>query len=139
MANSINVATIVGKIGRDAETAFMPSGISKTTFSVATEYGYKKDNEWVNTTTWHNVVMWRNEKLADRLQKGVTVAVSGRIENRSYDDKNGVKKYISEIIATEVVPFFSPRPSESEGSGEVVSRPRQSQVKQQIGDDDIPF
>jgi single-strand DNA-binding protein len=139
MANSINVAIIVGKIGRDAETVFTPSGISKTTFSVATEYGYKKDNEWVNTTTWHNVVMWRNEKLADRLQKGVTVAVSGRIENRSYDDKNGVKKYISEIIAESVVPFFSPRPSEAEGSGEVASRPRQSQVKQQIGDDDIPF
>lgn len=113
MALSINVATIVGKIGRDAETAFTPSGIAKTTFAVATEHGYKKDDQWVNTTTWHNVVMWRNEKIADRLQKGVTVAVSGRIENRSYDDKNGVKKYISEIIAESVVPFFSPRPSES--------------------------
>lgn len=138
MANSINVATIVGKIGRDAETAFTPSGIAKTTFSVATEYGYKKDNEWVNTTTWHNVVMWRNEKLADRLQKGVTVAVSGRIENRSYDDKNGVKKYISEIVAESVVPFVPARPSEIENSGEVVSRPRHTQSNQ-VGDEDIPF
>ena len=102
MARSFNQATLMGTLGRDAETAFTASGIAKTTFSLATNRRYKKGEEWVEETTWHNIVLWRSENLANYLTKGKQVFVAGRIDNRSYE-KDGQKRYISEIIADEVL------------------------------------
>lgn len=104
MARSLNRATLIGNLGRDAETGFTPSGISCTKFSVATERRWqdKQSGEWKSETDWHNCVLWRAENLAQYLTKGKQVYVEGRIQTRSYE-KDGEKRYATEIIADNVL------------------------------------
>ena len=96
---------MVGNLGRDAETKFTPSGIARTTFSVATARRYKdqQTNEWKEDTDWHNVVLWRSENLANYLTKGKQLYIEGRLSSRSYDDKDGNKKYVTEVVAEDVI------------------------------------
>ncbi len=105
MAKSLNQVTLVGRLGKDAETRFTPGGVSVTSFSVATERSWKdqKSGEWVSETDWHNVVLWKKEKLAGYLSKGTTVCVTGRLQTRNYEDKGGGKRYVTEVIAEDVV------------------------------------
>jgi single-strand DNA-binding protein len=96
---------LAGVLGRDAETKFTPSGQAVTNFSVATSYSYKQKNsdEWLENTEWTNVVLWGQEKLASYLTKGSKVSLTGRLSTRSYEDKDGHKKYVTEVIADNVV------------------------------------
>lgn len=104
MSRSVNKVTLLGHLGRDAETAFTGNGTAVTKFSVATSHRWKdKDSgEWKEDTNWTNVVVWRQEKLGELLTKGKQVFVEGRLQNRSYE-KDGEKKYVSEVVAEEVV------------------------------------
>jgi single-strand DNA-binding protein len=146
MPKSINKVILVGNLGRDAETKFIPSGAAVTNFSVATARRWKdQSGEWKEETEWHNVQIWKAEKLAEYLRKGTTVYVEGRLKNRSYEDKDGQKRYVTEIIADDVILLGG---GKSDGDG-VVSRPRSSQGQarpsdtssQSLGitDDDVPF
>lgn len=101
MTRSVNMAILVGNLGKDAETKFTPSGVAKTTFSVATVRRFKSGDEWKEETEWHNVILWKSENLAQYLTKGKSVYVQGRIQTRSYD-KDGEKRYITEIVADTV-------------------------------------
>ena len=94
MYNSI---TIVGNLGKDPETRTTPQGHSVTTFSVATTETYKQEKK----TTWHRVITWNKlaEICQEYLVKGKLVLIEGRQEHRQYDDKDGNKRSISEIIA----------------------------------------
>lgn len=103
MSKSVNKVILVGNLGKDAETKFTPSGVAKTTFTIATSRSWKKGDEWQEETQWHNVVLWRNENLSTHLLKGKQVYVDGRIETRSYDGKDGQKRYITEIVADTVI------------------------------------
>lgn len=96
---------LIGNLGRDAETKFTPSGTSVTRFSVATARRWqdKASGEWKEETNWTNVVMWRAEKIANYLTKGKRVYVEGRLETRSYEDKDGQKKYSTEVICDDVI------------------------------------
>lgn len=100
MARSVNVCHFIGNLGRDAATSYTPSGIAKTTFSIATERKWKdkQSGEWKTETDWVPVVLWRSENLANYLLKGTSVYVQGRYTSRSYE-KDGEKKYITEIVA----------------------------------------
>lgn len=72
--------------------------------SLATEHSFKDaSGDWKRNTQWHNIVMWGNEKLAALLVKGAKVVVTGRLETRSYEDKNGDKKYVTEVVANDVI------------------------------------
>jgi single-strand DNA-binding protein len=104
-SRSVNKVILVGNLGRDAETKFTPSGAAKTTFSIATTRSWKdqQTNEWKEETNWTNVVLWRQENLANYLMKGKQVYVEGRLQTRSYDDKEGKKAYITEVVADEVI------------------------------------
>lgn len=143
---SVNKVIMLGRLGKDAETKFTPSGIAKTTFSVATERRWKNQSgEWQSETDWSNVVLWRSENLAPYLTKGQQVYLEGRLSNRSYE-KDGEKKYITEVVADEVILCGSKR--EGSGDGETTSRPRtgknapqQSQGGEYDPDDDpnVPF
>lgn len=107
----VNRAIIVGNLGRDPELK-QAGSTPVCTFSVATskkwtdESGEKKEN-----TTWHNIVCFRKtaEFASKYLKKGSSVFIEGEIQNRSYDDKDGVKKYTSEILASNIQ-FVGPRP-----------------------------
>ena len=104
-SRSVNKVLLIGNLGRDAETKFTPSGVSVTRFSVATTRRWKdqQTNEWKDETNWSNVVLWRQENLANYLTKGKQVYVEGRLQTRSYDDKDGKKVYSTEVVADEVI------------------------------------
>jgi single-strand DNA-binding protein len=104
-SRSVNKVLLIGNLGRDAETKFTPSGVSVTRFSVATTRSWKdqQTNDWKEETNWTNVVLWRQENLANYLTKGKQVYVEGRLQTRSYDDKDGKKVYSTEVVADEVL------------------------------------
>jgi single-strand DNA-binding protein len=99
-ARSVNKVILVGRLGKDAETKFTPSGVARTTFSVATNRRWKdqQTGDWKEETDWHNIVLWRAENLANYLTKGTQVYVEGRLSSRSYDDKDGNKRYVTEVV-----------------------------------------
>src|SRR3954447_8208531 len=93
-SRSVNRVIILGHLGRDAETAFTPSGASVTKFTVATTRSWKdpQTNEKREETNWANVVLWRQENVGAFLTKGKQVYVEGRLQTRSYDEKETGKK-----------------------------------------------
>ncbi|MGE5645275.1 MAG: single-stranded DNA-binding protein [Acidobacteriota bacterium] len=151
-SRSVNKVILVGHLGRDAETRFTTGGAAKTTFSIATSRRWKdqQTGEWKEETDWHNVVLWRSENLANYLTKGKQVYVEGRLQTRSYDDKDGKKTYITEVVAEDVI-LLSNRGGEAGGAGPEhapASAPRGPQrvptapsgdPAGPIGDDDVPF
>jgi single-strand DNA-binding protein len=104
-SRSVNKVILVGHLGRDAETKFTPSGAAVTKFAVATSRSWKdqQTNEWKEETNWTNVIVWRQENLANYLTKGKQVYVEGRLQTRSYDDKDGKKVYTTEVVADDVL------------------------------------
>src|SRR5579884_4300567 len=104
-SRSLNKVHLIGHLGRDAETRFTPSGAAFTRFSVATNRRWKdqQTGEWKEETDWVNVVLWRAENLANYLTRGKQVYVEGRIQTRNYDDKDGKKVYVTEVVADDVI------------------------------------
>jgi single-strand DNA-binding protein len=104
-SRSVNKVILLGNLGKDAETRFTPQGAARTTFSVATSRRWKdqQTGEWKEETDWHNIVLWRSENLANYLTKGQKVYVEGRLQTRTYDDKDGNKKYATEVVADDVI------------------------------------
>lgn len=154
MARSLNKVMLIGNLGRDAETRFTTSGSAVTSFSVATTRRWKdqQTGDWKEETNWTNVVLWRQENLGQYLTKGKQVYVEGRLQTRSYDDKDGQKKYITEVVADDVMLLGGPGRSEGGEEGGMQSMPRGAQgrpkpMAQQspepfdpgITDDDVPF
>jgi single-strand DNA-binding protein len=112
-----NRVQLIGNLGQDPETKTLESGKKVTHFTLATDEGYKNsEGQKVSETTWHNIVAWNGlADIADRfLKKGREVAVEGRIVYRSYEDKNGVMKYITEIVLNDLVLLRSGRGQEKE-------------------------
>ncbi len=160
-SRSLNKVMLLGHLGKDAETKFTPSGVARSTFTVATNRRWKdqQSGEWKEETDWHNVVMWRSENLANYLQKGKQVYVEGRLQSRSYEDKDGQKRYITEVVADDLILLGSGRGDSggAPGGGDYerpVSMPRSAQRPQPqahsqpapaedfgqgITDDDVPF
>lgn len=137
---SVNKVILVGNLGKDAETKFTPSGVAKTTFSVATTRRWKQaqSEEYQEKTDWHNVVLWRSEAVSAYLLKGKPVYVEGRIETRDYE-KDGQKRYITEIVADNVILLGG---NDREASAPAPSKrtaPAPTTAAGGIDDDDVPF
>jgi single-strand DNA-binding protein len=155
-SRSVNKVILIGHLGKDAETKFTPAGVSVTKFSVATNRRWKdqQTGEWKEETDWANVVLWRQENLANYLTKGKQVYVEGRLQTRSWDDKDGKKQYMTEVVADEVIllggrggdgggqeagpqpvsmPRSAPRPQPAAQAGNEMG------ADQGITDDDVPF
>lgn len=161
-SRSVNKVILVGHLGKDAETKFTPSGQSVSNFTLATSRRWKdqQSNEWKEETDWHNVVLWRAENLANYLTKGKQIYVEGRLQTRSYDDKEGKKRYVTEVVAEDVI-LLGGRGEGGPGGGDeysqerMVSQPRSMQQQAPrgrsaqssspssfdpgISDDDVPF
>ena len=92
-SRSVNKVILIGHLGRDAETAYTASQVPVTKFSVATSRRWKDQatGDWKEETDWSRVVLWRGEAVAPYLLKGKQVYVEGRLQTRSYDDKDGKK------------------------------------------------
>ncbi len=151
---SVNKVILIGHLGRDAETAFTASQVSVTKFSVATNRRWKdqQSGEWKEETNWSDVVLWRGENVAPYLTKGKQVYVEGRLQTRSYDDKDGKKVYRTEVVAEDVILLGGRGEGGSPDEGfsqeaPMRSAPRARQAPVQsapaasegVGDDDVPF
>jgi single-strand DNA-binding protein len=157
----VNKVILVGHLGKDAETKFTPGGAAVTRFSVATNRRWKdkQSGEWKEETDWSNVVLWQSENLANYLTKGKQVYVEGRLQTRSYEDKDGKKVYSTEVVADDVIllggqgggggrsggdehsqqPVSMPRGGQRSGSASAQSAPQADTFGQGITDDDVPF
>ena len=102
---SVNKVILVGRLGRDPETRFTSGGQAVANFTMATDYSYKDRNgERQKRTEWHKIVAWRKlaEIVQQYLKKGSLIYIEGRIETREWQDKEGQKRYTTEIIANEM-------------------------------------
>lgn len=155
---SINKVIIVGNLGRDPETRYMPNGDAVTNVSIATtlKWKSKESGESVEETEWHRVVFRGRlaEIAGEYLKKGRQVYVEGRLKTRKWTDKEGAEKYTTEIIATELQMLGSREgmgapdedgyeaPTRSAPARAPAARPAaQSPASTGFGeaDDDIPF
>ncbi|HEV8130473.1 MAG TPA: single-stranded DNA-binding protein [Acidobacteriota bacterium] len=150
--SSVNKVILVGRLGKDPELRYTPSGSPVANFSLATDENWKdKNGERQQRTEWHNIVVW--DKLAEicgqYLTKGRLIYIEGRLQTREWDDRDGNKRRTTEIVATNMVMLGSK--AEGGGTGATRESPRQpvqapvqaqtSEATPDIGitDDDIPF
>lgn len=100
MARGLNKVMLIGNLGRDAETRHTQSGTAVTNFTVATARRYKDaEGNWRDATDWHDVVLWRGDRVAPYLRKGTQVYVEGRLQTRSWEDQSsGQKRYRTEVV-----------------------------------------
>ena len=116
---SLNKVMIIGNLGRDPEMRYTPSGQAVTQFTVAVNRNYKDgQGEWQEETEWFRVVAWGPlaERTAEYLRKGRKVYVEGRLQTRQWEDRDGQKRYTTELIANTCTPLDR-RPQE-EGGGD---------------------
>tara|TARA_Y100000992_G_C21109083_1_gene416383 strand:+ start:169 stop:576 length:408 start_codon:yes stop_codon:yes gene_type:complete len=134
--SGVNKVILLGNLGKDPEVRRLDDGRGVANFSLATSETYKnKSGEKVTNTEWHNIVLW--SPLADiaenYLKKGSQVYIEGKIANRSYEDKDGVKKYISEVVGREIT--LLGRPPEQQENSQISS----IENKKKSEEDDLPF
>lgn len=106
MNNLRNKIQLIGNLGSDPEVKTFDSGKKKVNLSLATSDNYYDANgDKVEQTQWHNVIGWgKTADIAEKyLRKGSEIAVDGKVQYRSYEDKNGEKKYITEIVVNEML------------------------------------
>ncbi len=156
MAKSINKATLIGNVGKDPEVKFLPSGAAVANFTLATSERFKdKGGEFQERTEWHNLVAFQRlaEIVRDYVKKGSKLYVEGRIQTRSWDDKDNQKHYKTEIVVNDLVLLSGrgeggesggySRSSSSSSSSPYDQRPpaHADELVQstEITDDDIPF
>jgi single-strand DNA-binding protein len=97
---------LIGNLGKDPEVRAIPSGVKVANFPIATSESYNdKSGQRVEKTEWHNIVMWRGlAEVAEKyLKKGNPVFIEGRLQTRSWDDQSGQKRYMTEIVADNMV------------------------------------
>src|ERR1700757_5221974 len=99
--SGINKVILIGHLGKDPELRTLDGGVSVTSFPLATSESFNKDGQRVEQTEWHNIVMWRGlvDQAAKFLQKGKLVYIEGKLRTRSFEDKDGIKKYTTEVVA----------------------------------------
>ncbi|MBQ8702991.1 MAG: single-stranded DNA-binding protein [Bacteroidales bacterium] len=101
----VNKVILVGNVGKNPDVVTFPSDgatpVKKASFPLATTEARRRDNERVEITEWHNVVCWRGlADVAERiLSKGAQIYVEGRLQSRSWEDKEGNKRHVTEVVA----------------------------------------
>lgn len=103
---SINKVILIGNLGKDPELRYTSSGTAVASFSIATSETWKNaDGDIQESTQWHSLVAWKKlaEICGEYLHKGSRVYVEGRLQYRTYDDKNGVKRYVTEVVLENLV------------------------------------
>ena len=140
---SINKVILIGHVGKDPDVRYLDNGVVKCTFSLATSENYKnKAGEKVTNTEWHNIVIWRDlAKIAETyVKKGMQLYLEGKISTRSYQDKDGVQRRITEITADSFQMLGKKQEGQQTGENEEKLKSETSPVEEPPQDaDDLPF
>ena len=144
MAGSVNKVILVGNLGRDVELRYTPGGAPVATLSMATtDVWNDKSGQRQEKTEWHRVVLWgkQAESLQEYLVKGRQIYVEGRLQTRQWDDRDGNKRYTTEIRADRVVLLGSRGGGGGTSRGESQERPAPAVAgaPAELTEDDIPF
>ena len=142
----VNKVILIGNLGADPEIRHTQGNVSVTTLRLATTERYKDRNgDRQERTEWHNVVLWRGlAEIAERyLRKGSTIYIEGRLETRSWEDKNGQKRYTTEIVATDMTMLDSRGDAGGDAAGgdepPPPAEPDLGPSSPSTDDDDLPF
>ena len=144
MARTINQSFLLGNLGGDAEFRTLASGEELATLRLATSRSFRRaDGEWADETEWHDVVVWKADRLRDhrdRLRKGDQVHVAGRLRTRSWEDREGHKRQRTEVacFAGDVILLAPAQAGAGADPGEGAAREAGS-PSPGGSDDDIPF
>ena len=132
-----NQATVIGHLGADPELRYTGSGTAVCNARLATTEKYKKDGEVVQDTTWHSIVLWGKlaEVCAEHLRKGDAAMFVGPIQNRSYEDRDGNTRYVTEIKALQMVMLGGGKGATGGGT----SSPAKQQAQSFEPDDELPW
>ena len=102
----INKVTLIGNLGKDPEVRKLENGTAVANFSLATSESYKDKNsgEWITQTEWHKIAAWRQlaERVEKYLKKGSKIYLEGKLKTREYEDKDGNKRYVTEVVANTI-------------------------------------
>ncbi len=136
MAKSLNKAMLIGNLGSDPELRYTSSGVAVANFNIATSMKWTDpDGNAQEKTEWHSIVAWRKlaEICGEWLKKGRRVYIEGRIQTRTWDDKNGVKHWKTEIIADDMIML--------DGRGEAAAEPvpPTEEASPAEKEEDLPF
>lgn len=137
--SGINKVILVGHLGKDPEVRHLDGGVTVASFPLATSETYNKDGRKIEQTEWHNIVMWRGlaDVAAKYLQKGKLVYIEGKLRTRHFEDKEGHKKYTTEIVAENFT--LLGRKSDFEG-GNTGAEKQEIEVEYKADEgDDLPF
>jgi len=141
---SLNKVMLIGNLGKDPEMKYTPSGQAVATFSLATTSKWKnKEGNAQENTQWHNIKVWgRQAEIAQQyLKKGRQIYVEGRLETRSYDDKDGNRKWFTEVIAMQFLMLGNKRDDAGGGGdyGGGAGQPQPQPSTPMGEEDDLPF
>lgn len=144
MARGLNKVMLIGNLGSDPEIKYAPSGTAIANFNLATsENRRNKNGEWQEATEWHKIVMFAKqaELCKDYLKKGSKVYIEGRLQTRSWEDKNGQKRYLTEVVGLNLVMLDQKGTIPAKGREEVVpdAVPETPLDEFPEGEDDLPF
>lgn len=136
---TFNRAILIGRLGKDPELRYTTSGIPITSFSLATGQSYKdKEGKVVEQTDWHKIVAWRKlaEICGQYLKKGSLVCVEGQLKTRYYDDKDGVKRSVTEVVVETLQMLGAKMESDKSPEPEV---PVAELAVETVGNEGMPF
>ena len=143
MSRSINRVELLGHLGQDINVRFTPNGTQVGQFSIATSRRWKdkNTNEWKEETDWHNCVLWRCENVQNFLTKGKQVYVSGRLQTRNYEDKEGIKRYVTEVVVDDLILLGGGQGEQSRPGSSAGPRSNSAPPPGEHGitDEDVPF
>ena len=135
----VNKAILIGNLGKDPELRYTPSGQPVTQFPLATTSRWKdRNDQWQDRTEWHRIVIWgrQAETANEYLKKGSPVYIEGRIQYRSWEDKDGNKRYVTEIVALQMRLLGRKVEETAEESKEVAEEEVQPESEEE---EDLPF
>ena len=142
---SLNKVQLIGNVGKDPEVRYLDSGVAVATFPLATTdraYTLANGTQVPERTEWHNIVLWRGlaETAEKYVHKGDKLYIEGKIRSRSYDDQNGVKRYVTEIFGDHME-MLTPRSVQSAASVQPQAAPAATASAQPESNpsDDLPF
>ena len=138
----VNKVILLGHVGKDPEVRHMDNNLVMVRFPLATSERWTKDGNKTEVTEWHNIVMWRDlAEIADKyVRKGRLLYIEGKIRTRSYDDKDGAKRYITEILA-DTMQLLGSRPegAQQSASPQTASMPPIETTDLESATGDLPF